>query len=1021
MLRLLLLLVCTATAAAQVTTTPVEGLRTKTVRLVALTKCTVVPEPGKRIDNATIIIRNDRIEAVGSGLAIPAGADVRDCSGLWVYAGFVDPYLDLADVGAGKKHDKHDRGFSDEDEGPNTPPPTGARHWNQAIKPEYRASTSLTVDADAISTLLRVGITAGAVSDQDGIFRGSAATVILRPGVAATTILADNVYQGLSFRKGTSKTPYPSSQMGSIALLRQAFLDADWYGKAHAYAASHPASIPPEVNVSLEALRSAMDKKQTFVAHTQDELDIVRWDRIAKEASVSMVYVGTGREFHRLATLAPLKPTIILPVVLPEAPDMRDPISAHDVGLGDLMHWYWAADNARLVDSIGCTIAFTTSGLKDRTQFLTRIRSFVERGLDTTKALAALTTVPARLSGVADRCGKIAPGYMADLVIATENIFAEKSTIRSVVVAGETSDLSRPAEVDVRGTWSLTSTALPRQLKITITGTAEDPSAAAAADSTNIPMTLSVRGARMQFTLRTDTLGMIGFMRGAAVADSIMINGTLDAPNGTLGTFVMRRDSAASQNVKKKNVAKLTPRIPFPSTRLPFGPFGFDTEPAQRSVLLKNATVWTCGPSGTQQQSDVLIQNGRIAGIGKGLSGGDTTIDCIGMHITPGVIDEHSHIAITRGVNEGTHAVTTEVRIGDVLDPDDVNIYRQLSGGVTSSHLLHGSANPMGGQLQLIKLRWGQDAEGLKFQGAMPTVKFALGENVKQSNWGDRFSVRYPQTRMGVEELMRDAFRAAREYEADMKKVNDPTVMPVRRDIQLDALVEILNSKRYIHCHSYVQSEILMLMRLAEEFGFRVKTFTHILEGYKVAKEMAAHGAGASSFSDWWAYKFEVYDAIPENPAILHENGVLVSVNSDDAEMARRLNQEAAKSVKYGGVVEDTAIRFCTINPATQLAVNDKVGSLEVGKDADVVVWTGHPLSNMSRVERTFVDGRLMFDRSIDAQLRTRDAQLRVLLEQEAMRAAEGGAAMSKGGKPAKHEYDCNDMDDEMSDVQDRN
>jgi len=212
-----------------------------------------------------------------------------------------------------------------------------------------------------------------------------------------------------------------------------------------------------------------------------------------------------------------------------------------------------------------------------------------------------------------------------------------------------------------------------------------------------------------------------------------------------------------------------------------------------------------------------------------------------------------------------------------------------------------------------------------------------------------------------------------------------------------------------------------MLMRLAEEFGFRVKTFTHILEGYKVAKEMAAHGAGASSFADWWAYKFEVYDAIPENPAILHENGVLVSVNSDDAEMARRLNQEAAKSVKYGGVAEDTAIRFCTINPATQLAVNDKVGSLEVGKDADVVVWTGHPLSNMSRVQRTFVDGRLMFDRAIDARLRTRDAQLRVLLEQEAMRAAEGGAAMSKGGKPGKHEYDCNDMDDEMSDVQDRN
>lgn len=1017
MLRLLLFLVCAATAAAQVTTTPVDGLRSKTVRLIALTKCTVVPEPGRRIDNATVIIRNDRIEAVGAGLAIPAGADVRDCSGLWVYAGFVDPYLELADVGASSRRDKNGPGFSDEDEGPTTPPASGARHWNQAVKPEYRASSSISIGDEAIASLLRVGVTAGAVSDHDGIFRGSAASVLLRPGRAATVVIADNVYQGLSFRKGSSKTPYPSSQMGSIALIRQAFFDADWYGKAHAYSSTHPRSIPPEVNVSLEALRAAMDTKQTFVAHTQDELDIVRWDRIAKETSASMIYVGTGREFHRLATLAPLKPTIILPVDLPEAPDVRDPISAHDVGLGDLMHWYWAADNARLIDSIGCTIAFTTNGLKDHGLFLKRVRSFVERGFDSSKALAALTTIPARLSGIADRCGRIAPGYYANLVIATENIFVEKSTIRSVFVAGQTTDLVRPAELDIRGTWSITSTALPRPLKITITGTADEPSAKATADSTNIPMTLSVRGSRMLFTLRTDTLGVAGVMRCVAVADSILINGTIDAPNGTLGTFVMRRDSANKSDIKKNNWIKITSRIPFPSTRLPFGPFGFDVEPAQRSVLLKNATVWTCGQSGTLQQSDVLLQNGRIAGVGKGLSGADTTLDCTGMHITPGIIDEHSHIAITRGVNEGTHAVTTEVRIGDVLDPDDVNIYRQLSGGVTASHLLHGSANPMGGQLQLIKLRWGQDAEGLKFQGAVPTVKFALGENVKQSNWGDRFSVRYPQTRMGVEELMRDAFRAAREYEADMKKVNDPTVVPVRRDIQLDALVEILNSKRYIHCHSYVQSEILMLMRLAEEFGFRVRTFTHILEGYKVAKEMAKHGAGASSFSDWWAYKFEVYDAIPENPAILHENGVLVSVNSDDAEMARRLNQEAAKSVKYGGVSEDTAITFCTINPATQLAVNDKVGSLDVGKDADVVVWTGHPLSNMSRVERTFVDGRLMFDRAHDAQLRARDAQLRTLLEQEAMKAADAGAALTKGGKPAKHEYDCEDMDDEMSDT----
>jgi imidazolonepropionase-like amidohydrolase len=406
------------------------------------------------------------------------------------------------------------------------------------------------------------------------------------------------------------------------------------------------------------------------------------------------------------------------------------------------------------------------------------------------------------------------------------------------------------------------------------------------------------------------------------------------------------------------------------------------------------------------------LRDGKIIGVGKGLVAA-TTIDCKGMHITPGIIDEHSHIAISRGVNEGTHAVTTEVRIGDVLDPDDVNIYRQLAGGVTSTHLLHGSANPMGGQLQYIKTRWGSDAEGLKVEGAVPTVKFALGENVKQANWGDRYTLRYPQTRMGVEQIMRDAFRTARGYERDLK-ANDPT-KPVRQDLQLDALVEIINSKRNIHCHSYVQSEILMLMRLAEEFGFRVHTFTHILEGYKVAQEMAKHGVGASSFADWWAYKMEVFDAIPESPSIMHDAGVNVSINSDDAEMARRLNQEAAKSVKYGNVAEIDAMKFVTINAAKQMAIEQRTGSLEIGKDGDVVVWTGHPLSNMSRVERTFVDGREYFSRTTDAQLRDRDAALRRLLEQEAIKAISKGASTSRGGRGPRREYHCDTAEDEVA------
>jgi imidazolonepropionase-like amidohydrolase len=421
------------------------------------------------------------------------------------------------------------------------------------------------------------------------------------------------------------------------------------------------------------------------------------------------------------------------------------------------------------------------------------------------------------------------------------------------------------------------------------------------------------------------------------------------------------------------------------------------------------------------QNTDVLIRGGKIAAIGRGLKeSADTVIDATGKHLTPGILDEHSHIAIEGGVNEGTHAVTAEVRIGDVINPDDINIYRQLAGGVTAAHLLHGSANPIGGQCQLIKLRWGAEPEELKFEGAPATIKFALGENVKQSNWGDRFTRRYPQTRLGVEEIMRDAFQAALEYEAEWQRWRAlpererQRSIPPRRDLQLEALLEILRGKRLIHCHSYVQSEILMLMRLAEQFGFRVNVFTHVLEGYKVARELARHGAGASTFSDWWAYKFEVYDAIPYNPAIMHEQGVLVAINSDDAEMGRRLAQEAGKSVGYSGISEEEALKFVTLNPARMLRVDHRVGSIEVGKDADIVLWSGPPLSTRSVVEQTYVDGRCYFDRARDEQLRQRDAQLRQQLEQRALQALRQGEPPAAPKEQRRRLYHCEDNDDEL-------
>ena len=376
-----------------------------------------------------------------------------------------------------------------------------------------------------------------------------------------------------------------------------------------------------------------------------------------------------------------------------------------------------------------------------------------------------------------------------------------------------------------------------------------------------------------------------------------------------------------------------------------------------------------------------------------------------GKHLTAGIIDEHSHIAASRGINEFAQESTAEVRMGDVIDSEDNDIYRQLAGGVTSSHILHGSANPIGGQTQLIKLRWGAAPEDLKFQNWPGYIKFALGENVKQSSSSN--STRYPQTRMGVEQVYVDYFTRAQEY-ARLKKSGKP----YRKDLELEALAEILESKRFITCHSYVQSEITMMMRVAERFGFKVNTFTHILEGYKVADKMAKHGAGGSSFADWWAYKMEVYEAIPYNAKLMADRGVTVAINSDDAEMARRLNQEAAKTVQFGGTKEEEAWKMVTINPAKLLRVDDRTGSIRTGKDADVVLWNDNPLSVYARAEKTWVDGILYFDRQTDAQAQQQLRSERARLIQKLQTEKKGGEGGDKPRGPKGH-YHCDSDGDE--------
>jgi len=403
---------------------------------------------------------------------------------------------------------------------------------------------------------------------------------------------------------------------------------------------------------------------------------------------------------------------------------------------------------------------------------------------------------------------------------------------------------------------------------------------------------------------------------------------------------------------------------------------------AAADLAIVGGTVLTVGPQGTLEKATVLVRDGKIAAVGRDLlvPAGATVIDASGRYVMPGIIDCHSHTAIEEGVNECTDSVTAEVRVTDVIDQHDPNIYRELAGGVTTINVLHGSCNAIGGQNAVLKMRWGKNPEEMVFKDAPRGIKFALGENPKRSNFRAPGATRYPATRMGVEVVLREAFSEARaykrewdDYDKKVKAAGPKDLKPVapRRNLRLEELKDILDGKVYVHAHCYRSDEILMLIRLADEFGFKIRTFQHVLEGYKVASEIARHGAGASTFSDWWAYKMEAYDAIPYNAAIMAAHGVKVSMNSDSDELARRLYWEAAKAVKYGGVSEEEALKMVTLNPAWQLGVDKRVGSLEVGKDADIAIFSAHPFSPDARVEATLVDGIVYFDRAKDAAART--------------------------------------------------
>ena len=431
------------------------------------------------------------------------------------------------------------------------------------------------------------------------------------------------------------------------------------------------------------------------------------------------------------------------------------------------------------------------------------------------------------------------------------------------------------------------------------------------------------------------------------------------------------------------------------------------------TIVIRNATIMTV-THGTVKGS-IVVKDGKIAEVGEKVMepGGAKIIDAGGQYVIPGIIDCHSHIAADGGINEGSVSVSSMANIKDVINPEDISIYRALAGGVTTANILHGSANSIGGQTIVLKMRWGKDASSLIFEGAKPGIKFALGENVKRAGnpqGGGRgatptVQARYPATRMGVEDVIREAFTEAKAYQAEWDDYNAKVArgehpIPPRTDLKLEPLKEVLEGKRYVHAHSYRSDEILMLIRVADDYGFKIRTFQHVLEGYKIGKEISVHGAGGSTFSDWWDYKVEAADAIPYNAALMAKEGVVVSVNSDDAELMRHLNTEAAKSMRYGGASESEALAMVTLNPAKQLGIDNRVGSIDVGKDADLVIYDKYPLSDYAKVQKVLIDGTVYFDRDQEvSSLAAKAAEKQKLIDKLKSQQQQNGGRGGRGGR----------------------
>ncbi|SDR67015.1 Imidazolonepropionase [Christiangramia echinicola] len=932
---------CTFSMQAQEYFPTNDGVKTRNTNYTVFKNARIHVDPQNVIDNGMFAIREGKITAVGKSINVPKNSIVIDLKGKEVYPSFIDLYSEFgiskpkrAENGNGPQYDAGREGY----------------YWNDHIRPDTEAIANFSFDSQEAEKFHKAGFGVVNTHVPDGIIRGTGMLVALTPGVSeGDRILNERSSQYLSFDKSVkSRQSYPTSTMGTMALIRQVYLDAKWYANGNAR----------NKDLALEALNKNKDLVQIFA--TDNLLNEFRADKVGDEFGIQYVIVGSGMEYQRIDEVKASNATYIVPLKFPDAFAVEDPYLANQLSLEEMREWNQAPVNLRILSENEVPFTLTTHSLDAEKDFKSNLLKAIEYGLAKETALAALTTVPAKTIGQDGKIGVIKEGAWANFLITSGDYFDKKTTLYENWIQGEKKVLSSMDVTDITGNYDLKVDGETYELKLK--GEPSSPKAEVKLGETKIESKLSFSDNWMNLLLSSPDTTKTEFIRLVANIPSKtdQFSGKAILPNGNETSFqaVKKTDMKKEKEdeEKEENETSSTIAVTYPNIA-----YGFRNKPKQENVLFKNATVWTSEDAGVLENTDVLVRNGEIVKVGKELkAGGAKVIDATGKHLTAGIIDEHSHIAAS-AINEAGHNSSAEVTMEDVVDPTDINIYRNLAGGVTTIQLLHGSANPIGGRSAILKLKWGESAEDMIFEQAPPFIKFALGENVKQSNWSGS---RFPQTRMGVEQVFTDYFSRAKAYESTR---NDEDF---RKDLEMETILEIINGERFVTSHSYIQSEINMLMTVAEKFGFNINTFTHILEGYKVADKMKEHGVGASTFSDWWAYKYEVNDAIPYNAAIMNEVGLTVAINSDDGEMSRRLNQEAAKSVKYGGMSEEDALKMVTINPAKLLHVDDLVGSIKTGKQADLVLWNDHPLSIYAKPEKTMVEGVFYFDIDRDSEMR---------------------------------------------------